>query len=206
MFRITSRVYENLSNEWISIHSRDQTEFMKNEFWTDERRDYYKKFVMTDEKKIKHSEFMKEYWTDERRIAKSKQRIKYFENNPEAKEYLRQQQVLHQPKECEYCGIVCSTINYNRWHGNRCSTNPDVLPEELEARKQLGRSNKGKKHSIETIEKRNVTRRLRGIRSQPHSQETKQLLSEIALNRPKVKCIYCGLVCSKSNYIRWHRR
>ena len=27
--------------------------------------------------------------------------------------------------ECEYCGIICSKLNYTRWHGDNCKDNPN---------------------------------------------------------------------------------
>lgn len=178
---------------------------MKNVFWTDERRDYHRKIVMSDENRARQSEFMKGYWTDERRLEKSEQRKEYFKNNPNARKQISQN-VKQQTKTCEYCGIVLSLRNYSKWHGVKCSKNPDVCSEALEERTRLGRSNRGRKFSKDVIDKRNETRKLRGINPQPHTQETKQRLREIAKNRPKVKCVYCGFETTKQNHDRWHRK
>jgi len=37
-----------------------------------------------------------------------------------------------------------------------------------------------------------------------HSDETKQQMSKIALNREKIKCPHCGALSDKGNYARWH--
>ncbi len=34
---------------------------------------------------------------------------------------------LTKSKVCEYCGLACTTPNYNRWHGKNCKHNPDNL-------------------------------------------------------------------------------
>lgn len=38
----------------------------------------------------------------------------------------------------------------------------------------------------------------------PHSQETKRKLSEISINRKKIKCEHCNILVISAMYARWH--
>lgn len=63
----------------------------------------------------------------------------------------------------------------------------------------------GKTHSINT--RKLIGERSKGrqtMKGKKHSDETKQLQREIALNRPKEKCMWCPMETTKTNIIRHH--
>lgn len=159
-----------LLKDWIVVHSTCHSKYMREEFWTHERREYHSSVINLEQNKKAQLERITEWWTPERRQEKSIERIEYFKNNPDAKKHLAN--LANTQRACEYCGKKCSTRNYRRWHGKECPQNPDVSHDAIEKRKKLGQSNKGKKHTQETINKRIETRKKRSMMPKPHTDET----------------------------------
>ncbi len=72
--------------------------------------------------------------------------------------------------------------------------------------------NKGKKRSIEQIQKQKATKLKMGYYESvnnpmfgvKHKEKSKEIMSEKAKNRIKITCEICNRIIDKSNYIRWH--
>lgn len=101
---------------------------------------YFGPFTQTKESNLKRSKALKGIKRSPRTIEHAKKLIykrtekhrKHLSNirtgvswgthSEETKNQMSERQKgKSQPKtECEYCGIICSKMNYGRWHGNKC--------------------------------------------------------------------------------------
>lgn len=90
--------------------------------------------------------------------------------------------------------------------------NPIIYTEELCQKMSQNASGEnngmyGKKHkesSKEKIRKKRIESDIIVRRSGPHSDATKQLMSQRAKQRKKLQCPYCGLIGMCNNMKRWH--
>lgn len=71
-------------------------------------------------------------------------------------------------------------------------------PMKQEHKDKISKATKGRKHSKEQIQKQR--QKVKG--RIPGEAERQNFL--IALEAGKKTCIYCGINCTKGNYIRWH--
>lgn len=78
---------------------------------------------------------------------------------------------------CEFCNETTTVANLNRWHGSICKLNPRC---DIKLREKV--SGKGIKQSEAHIENNRQAR----------------------LKQKKYQCLYCQLLCTKPNLIRWH--
>lgn len=86
-------------------------------------------------------------------------------------------------KECEFCGMIISKVNYTRWHGLNCKLNPD--------QHRLSYYCKYCKQNIDP-----------GNYARLHGDKCK--LNPNRRQDEKIECIYCHKMVDPFNYKRWH--
>ena len=94
----------------------------------------------------------------------------------------------HEKIECEYCKLIISRANHNRWHGNHCKNNPNSITKE--------QKNKICKHcGIEVNTTENLANHVKYCISNPNRRSN---------NKIKKECVHCGKKVTESKYSIYH--